>query len=324
MADQQFIEIRGARENNLKNVSLDIPKHRITVFTGVSGSGKSSLVFDTIAAEAQRQLNETFTAFVQGFLPHYGQPDVDSIEHLNAPIIIDQKRVGGGSRSTVGTYTDIAALLRLLFSRVGQPYAGPAYAFSFNTPQGMCPECEGIGKTVQLDMDAFLDRSKSLNDGAILHPEFKVGKWMWKMYPLSDLSTTTNRCRTTPRRSCTPCCTATAQGSIWASAPKYEGLVERFDRMYLKKDAAAMSERNRAVFEQFTTYADLPGLPGRTAQPGGAGLPHRRAQHRRSLRSGSDRTDRRPGRLHRPGRGQAGRQTARTRCSTWSISASAT
>ena len=126
MTDRPFIEVHGARENNLRNVSLNIPKHQITVFTGVSGSGKSSLVFDTIAAEAQRQLNETFTAFVQGFLPHYGQPDVDSIEHLNAPIIIDQKRVGGGSRSTVGTYTDIAAVLRLLFSRVGQPSAGPA------------------------------------------------------------------------------------------------------------------------------------------------------------------------------------------------------
>lgn len=157
------------------------------MFTGISGSGKSSLVFDTIAAEAQRQLNETFTAFVQGFLPHYGQPDVDHIEYLNAPIIIDQKQVGGGSRSTVGTYTDIAVLLRLLFSRVGQPYVGPGYAFSFNTPQGMCPECEGIGKTVQLDLDKFLDRSKSLNGGAILRPEFKVGKWMWKMYSLSGL-----------------------------------------------------------------------------------------------------------------------------------------
>ena len=162
MTDRQFIEVRGAREHNLKDFSLNIPKQKLTVFTGVSGSGKSSLVFDTIAAEAQRQLNETFTAFVQGFLPHYGQPDVDRIEHLNAPIIIDQKRVGGGSRSTAGTYTDIAVLLRLLFSRVGQPAAGPAYAFSFNTPQGMCLECEGIGKTVQLDLEKLLDRSKSL------------------------------------------------------------------------------------------------------------------------------------------------------------------
>jgi excinuclease UvrABC ATPase subunit len=133
---QEFIEVRGARENNLKDISLNIPKRKITVFTGVSGSGKSSLGFDTVAAEAQRQLNDTFTAFVRGFLPHYGQPDVDGVEHLNAPIIIDQKRVGGGSRSTVGTYTDIAALLRLLFSRAGQPHVGPAYAFSFNPRMG--------------------------------------------------------------------------------------------------------------------------------------------------------------------------------------------
>jgi len=167
--EHPHIEVRGARENNLQNVSLDIPKRKVTVFTGVSGSGKSSLVFDTIAAEAQRQLNETFTAFVQGYLPHYGQPEVDHIQpevdhidYLNAPIIIDQKRVGGGSRSTVGTYTDIAAVLRLFFSRVGQPTVGPAFMFSFNTPQGMCPECEGIGRTIQLDLDRFLDRSTSI------------------------------------------------------------------------------------------------------------------------------------------------------------------
>lgn len=119
MNNRAFIEVRGARENNLKNVSLDIPKYQITVFTGVSGSGKSSLVIDTIAAEAQRLLNETFTSFVQGFLPSYGQPDVDSISHLNAPVILDQKRVGGGSRSTVGTYTDIFVLLRGLFAQAG-------------------------------------------------------------------------------------------------------------------------------------------------------------------------------------------------------------
>jgi excinuclease UvrABC ATPase subunit len=243
MADRQFIEVRGARENNLKDVSLDIPKGQITVFTGVSGSGKSSLVFDTIAAEAQRQLNETFTAFVQGFLPHYGQPDVDSIAHLNAPIIIDQKRVGGGSRSTVGTYTDIAALLRLLFSRAGQPYAGPGYAFSFNTPQGMCPECEGIGKTVQLDLDKFLDRSKSLNGGAILFDndkpivQYDDAEVRALLYGAEDVKI--------------------AMGEFGMNLT-YEGLVERFTRMYLKKDAAAMSERNRAVFEQFTNGQTCP------------------------------------------------------------------
>ena len=254
MTDRQFIEVHGARENNLEDVSLSIPKRKITVFTGVSGSGKSSLVFDTIAAEAQRQLNETFTAFVQGFLPSYGQPDVDHIEHLNAPIVIDQKRVGGGSRSTAGTYTDIAPLLRLLFSRVGQPYAGPAYTFSFNTPQGMCPECEGIGKTVQLDLERLLDRSKSLNGGAILHPEFKVGKWMWKMYPLSGLFNNDKPIQNyTDDELDALLYGADIKVSFGEFGSEYEGLVERFTRMYLKKDKAAMSERNRRVFEQFTT-----------------------------------------------------------------------
>lgn len=263
MTERQFIEVRGARENNLKDVSVQIPKQKITVFTGVSGSGKSSLVFDTIAAEAQRQLNETFTAFVQGFLPHYGQPDVDRIEHLNAPIIIDQKRVGGGSRSTAGTYTDIAVLLRLLFSRVGQPQAGPAYAFSFNTPQGMCPECEGIGKTTQLDLDKFLDRSKSLNGGAILHPDFKVGKWMWKMYPLSGLFDSDKAIKDYSEEELKALLYgADIKVSFGEFGSKYEGLVERFTRMYIKKDAAAMSERNRAVFEQFTTSQRCPVCHG--------------------------------------------------------------
>lgn len=269
MTDRQFIEVRGARENNLKDISLDIPKGKITVFTGVSGSGKSSLVFDTIAAEAQRQLNETFTFFVQGFLPHYGQPDVERINHLNAPIIIDQKRVGGGSRSTAGTYTDIAVLLRLLFSRVGQPYAGPAYAFSFNLPQGMCLECEGIGKTVQLDVERLVDRSKSLNDGAIQHPDFKVGKWMWKLYSLSGLFDNDKPIKDYSDDELYALLHgADIKVSFGEFGSKYEGLAERFTRMYLKKDKAAMSERNRTVFEQFTTSQTCPVCHGaRLNQP---------------------------------------------------------
>ncbi|CAM4113184.1 hypothetical protein [Deinococcus marmoris] len=268
---RQSIEVYGARENNLRDVSLHIPKGQITVFTGVSGSGKSSLVFDTIAAEAQRQLNETFTAFVQGFLPHYGQPDVDRIENLNAPIIIDQKRVGGGSRSTAGTYTDIAAPLRLLFSRFGQPSAGPAFAFSFNTPQGMCPECEGIGKTVQLDMERFLDRSLSLNGGAILHPEFKVGKWMWKMYPLSGLFDNDKPVQEYSGEELHALLYgADVKVSFGEFGSRYEGLIERFTRMYLKKDAAAMSGRARTIFEQFTTSQTCPVCHG--ARLNGAAL----------------------------------------------------
>lgn len=263
MTPAQFIEIYGAHENNLKNVSLNIPKGKITVFTGISGSGKSSLVFDTIAAEAQRQLNETFTAFVQGFLPHYGQPDVEQIEHLNAPIIIDQKRVGGGSRSTVGTYTDIAAVLRLLFSRVGVPSAGPAFTYSFNTPQGMCPECEGIGKTVQLDLGRLLDKSKSLNGGAILHPDFKVGGWVWKTYSMSGLFDNDKPLQDYSEKE--------MQDLLYGQDFKvafgefnlsYKGIVVRFEDSYLKKDAASMSERHRAVFERFTTSQTCPVCGG--------------------------------------------------------------
>jgi excinuclease UvrABC ATPase subunit len=176
---QEYIEIRGARANNLKNVSLRIPKRSITIFTGVSGSGKSSIVFDTLAAEARRQLNETFSTFVRTFLPRYAQPDADAIENLSMAIVVDQKRMGGGSHSTVGTITDIYTVLRLLYSRIGQPFVGNYNVFSFNDPQGMCPECSGAGRKIGVDMDAFLDPSRSLNEGAILFPEYAVNSWGW-------------------------------------------------------------------------------------------------------------------------------------------------
>ncbi len=159
----EYIEITGARENNLKDVSLRIPKRQITIFTGVSGSGKSSVVFDTLATEAQRQLFENFSFFVRNFLPSYPQPQADSIENLSMAVIVDQKRLGGGSTSTVGTITDIYTVLRLLYSRVGKPHAGQANAFSFNDPQGMCPERNGLGRKGGFSPDDFLDRSKSLN-----------------------------------------------------------------------------------------------------------------------------------------------------------------
>src|SRR3990170_4237581 len=137
---QEYIEVRGARENNLKDVSLRIPKRKITIFTGVSGSGKSSIVFDTIATEAQRLLNENFSLFVRNFLPRYSQPDADAIENFSMAIVVAQKHMGGCTHSTMGTITDIYTILRLLFSRVGQPHVGQSNLFSFNDPQGMCPE----------------------------------------------------------------------------------------------------------------------------------------------------------------------------------------
>lgn len=183
--EHEYIEILGARANNLKNINLKIPKKKITIFTGVSGSGKSSIVFETIAQEAGRQLNETFSKFIQGFLPKYGHPEVDAIENLSLAIIVDQKRIGGNSRSTLGTITDINPLLRLLFSRMGKPHIGPSNHFSFNDPNGMCKTCEGIGRIVTLDPDKALDKEKSLNEGAILLPGYKPGNWQWKMYASS-------------------------------------------------------------------------------------------------------------------------------------------
>jgi excinuclease UvrABC ATPase subunit len=181
------IEIRGARENNLKNVSLDIPKRKITVFTGVSGSGKSSLVFGTIAAESQRLINETYPTFVQQFMPHYGQPDADRLDNISAAIIVDQQRLGGNSRSTVATVTDAAQMLRVIFSRAAEPRLPSPGFYSYNDPRGMCPECEGIGQVAAMDMSAVLDESKSLNEGALRPKDFAVDTWYWEIYKNSGL-----------------------------------------------------------------------------------------------------------------------------------------
>jgi excinuclease ABC A subunit len=180
--EQEFIVLKGCRENNLKDISLKIPKRKITIFTGVSGSGKSSIVFETVAREAQRQLNETFTAFIRNFLPKYGEVKADYIENLSTPIVIDQSRLGGNSRSTLGTITDINSFLRALYSRFGSTFIGKANMFSFNDVNGMCPECQGLGKKLVGNMEEILDKSKSLNEGAILLSGYGVGSWPWKIF----------------------------------------------------------------------------------------------------------------------------------------------
>ncbi|MDO4516499.1 MAG: excinuclease ABC subunit UvrA [Bacillota bacterium] len=187
MPQQDTILIRGLRQNNLKNISLDIPKGKIVVFTGVSGSGKSSIVFNTIAAESQRQMNETYTAFMRGRLPKYEKPKADLIENLSASVIVDQSRLGGNARSTVGTISDMYAALRLLYSRVGTPYVGTASYFSFNDPNGMCPECSGIGKVMTVDIEGRIDPEKTWNQGMADLPAFHVGNWYWKQYAESGL-----------------------------------------------------------------------------------------------------------------------------------------
>ena len=187
MAEQDSIIIQGLTQNNLKNVSLSIPKGKIVVFTGVSGSGKSSIVFDTIAAESQRQMNETYTAFMRGRLPKYEKPKAERIDNLSASVIVDQSRLGGNARSTVGTISDMYAALRLLYSRIGQPYVGTASYFSFNDPNGMCPECSGIGKVMTVDIEGRIDPEKTWNEGMADLPAFHVGNWYWKQYAESGL-----------------------------------------------------------------------------------------------------------------------------------------
>jgi excinuclease UvrABC ATPase subunit len=257
---QEYIEIRGARENNLKNVSLRIPKRKITIFTGVSGSGKSSIVFDTVAAEARRQLNETFSTFVRNFLPRYAQPDADAIENLSMAIVVDQKRLGGGSHSTVGTITDIYSFLRLLFSRIGQPYVGNALYFSFNAVQGICPECNGMGRKIGVDLDAFLDTSKSLNEGAILYPEYAVNSWGWSNFlnesGLFDMDKKLADY------------TADEMNLLLHSKPRkvkmqfggksvnltFEGIVDKFTRKYITHDVKTYSERTQKSVAPYMTY----------------------------------------------------------------------
>lgn len=255
---QDFITIRGARENNLKNVSLRIPKRKITIFTGVSGSGKSSIVFDTIAAEARRQLNETFSTFVRNFLPRYAQPDADAIENLSMAIVVDQKHLGGGSHSTVGTITDVYSVLRLLYSRVGQPFVGYSNAFSFNDPQGMCPECNGIGRKIGVDLDKFLDISRSLNDGAILFPEYAVESWGWSIITQSGLFDNDKKLADYSEEEMNLLLHSKPyKVRMQVAKPvnlTFEGIVDKFSRKYITGDVKTKSERTQKAVEPYLTY----------------------------------------------------------------------
>ncbi len=261
----EYIELRGARENNLKDVSLRIPKRQITIFTGVSGSGKSSLVFDTIATEAQRQLFENFSFFVRNFLPSYPQPQADSIENLSMAVIVDQRRLGGGSHSTVGTITDIYTLLRLLFSRVGQPNAGYANAFSFNDPQGMCPECNGMGRKVGLDPADFIDRDKSISEGAIQVP-FWSG-WELDAYGASGFFDNDKKLRDfTPEEMDLLLHGKDRKyklriGDKMMNA-SYLGVIEKIERSYVRRDIKTLSERTQKAVEPYLRPRTCPLCKG--------------------------------------------------------------
>lgn len=262
---KEYIEIKGARENNLKDVSLKIPKRAITIFTGVSGSGKSSIVFDTIATEAQRQLYENFTMFVRNFLPRYAPPHADAIENLSMPIVVDQKRLGGGSTSTMGTITDIAPVLRLLYSRVGQPYVGYSNAFSFNDPQGMCPECNGLGKKMGVMAESFMDMDKSLNEGALQVPGF--AGWELAMYSNSGFFDKDKKLRDY---------TEEEMNNLLYSKPQkikmpfgggiinvtYMGVIEKFNKAYIKRDIKTLSERTQKKVAPYIGLSRCPLCKG--------------------------------------------------------------
>ncbi|MDB5529964.1 MAG: excinuclease subunit UvrA [Devosia sp.] len=258
------ILIRGARENNLKNVSLDIPKRAITVFTGVSGSGKSSLVFGTIAAESQRLINETYPAFVQQFMPHYGQPDADLLENISAAIIVDQQRLGGNSRSTVATVTDAAQMLRVVFSRLGEPRLGSPGLYSYNDPRGMCPDCEGIGQVAAMDMSAVIDESKSLNEGALLPKDYAVDTWYWEIYKnsgLFDMDKPIARFTAEERENLFTLDDG-RKIKVGKIGLTYEGIVTKLKKGLGSKDPESLQPHVRVEYDRIFTRATCPACHG--------------------------------------------------------------
>jgi len=254
---QEYIEIRGARENNLKDVSLKIPKRKMTIFTGVSGSGKSSIVFDTIAAESQRLLNENFSMFVRNFLPRISQPEADEIKNLSMAVIVDQKPLGSGSHSTVGTVTDIATALRLMFSRFGKPYVGYANAFSFNDPAGMCPNCNGVGQKLGIDMDAAFDMDKSINEGALRLPDYtSTNSWQLRIVQHSGLFDPDKKLRDFSQKELDALYHSGLVKVDLGAGMKlnFEGVVDKFVRKYITQfDFRTMSERTQKNVSPFIT-----------------------------------------------------------------------
>jgi excinuclease UvrABC ATPase subunit len=285
--EHDLLRVRGARENNLRDVDVDIPKRRLTVFTGVSGSGKSSLVFATIAAESQRLINETYSAFVQGFMPTLARPDVDSLEGLTTAIILDQERMGANVRSTVGTVTDANALLRVVFSRVGEPHIGGPQAFSFNIPSvtgggavridrgsgvtesrtfsiagGMCPRCEGMGTASDIDLTQLYDETRSLAEGAITVPGYTADGWSTRIFKASGLD---------PDKRIRDYTKQELHDFLYREPTKvrveginltYEGLVLKVRKSFLSKDVDALQPHIRAFVERAVTFSACPDCGG--------------------------------------------------------------
>lgn len=267
MAHQEKIIIKGLNQNNLKNVSLEIPKEKIVVFTGVSGSGKSSIVFDTIAAESQRQMNETYTAFIRGRLPKFEKPRVDEIENLSASVIVDQTRLGGNARSTVGTISDLYAALRLLYSRIGSPYVGTASYFSFNDPNGMCPECSGIGKVLELDIMPVIAQDKSWNEGMLDLPAFHVGNWYWKQYLESGLFDPDKKYCDYSEREKNLLLYGAEEKDGKRVHKSVEGIYHMMNRLVLKRDVNETTERSILRLQRLVHEKDCPCCHGKRLNP---------------------------------------------------------
>src|SRR6476469_9485912 len=284
------IRVQGARENNLKDISLELPKRRLTAVTGVSGSGKSSLVFDTIAAESQRLINETYSAFVQGFMPTLARPDVDLLEGLTTAIIVDQERMGANPRSTVGTATDANAMLRILFSRLGKPHIGSPNAYSFNMPSvrasgaitiergagrtqaekvtftrlgGMCPRCEGMGSVTDFDLSALYDDSLSLNEGALTIPGYSMDGWYGRIFRGCGFFDPDKPIRRYTKKE--------LHDLLYKEPTKikveginltYEGLIPKIQKSFLSKDVDAMQPHVRAFVERAVTFFTCPECNG--------------------------------------------------------------
>lgn len=259
--ERNNIIIKNARTHNLKDISVSIPKHKLVVFTGVSGSGKSSLLFDTIYTEAQRQLIETFSTFARARMPKLSRPDVDDIHNLSTAIVIDQKRMGNNLRSTVGTATEINTYLRLLFSRFGSPFIGPSFYLSFNHPEGMCPHCHGLGKRIQIDISMLVDKEKSLREGALVHPECKVGGWFWREIisiglfdpdkKLKDYST-----EELNKLLFTEPVPITKSHGAGTYSKNYEGIARKLERTITAKAEDEGSENEKDIYKKYFIYSD--------------------------------------------------------------------
>lgn len=260
MAD---ILVHGLTQNNLKHVTFRIPKEKITVFTGVSGSGKSSIVFDTIAAESQRQMNAAYPAFVRSRLPKYPKPSAERIDNLTASVVVDQSPLGGNARSTVGTISGLYASLRLLFSRIGKPYAGTASYFSFNDPNGMCRTCSGLGKITKVDVKAVLDMDKSWNEGCVKDSLYRPGSWYWKQYAQSGLFDLDKPIRAYSGEEYNLLLYGSRDGKGEPENPKVTGLYHKYTKTLLNRDISNKSRHTREKSQSLVAEMECTGCHGK-------------------------------------------------------------